>query len=211
MFLLRAPSRDRLDAVLAASAGAAFTYDEVGASEPLAGHARPGATLPEGYRHGRWAGVVGEGESDFDRARAALRAWSQHREQGFTVVPDDPPITVGTEVLTVLRVPPVNVLAVCRVVWVVDEADRFGFAYGTLPTHPASGEEAFVVVRTPSGRVEFQVTVFSRAHHPLMRLGGPLARWQQGRAGAGYVDALRRAMGSSGTDASNAAGAAERG
>ena len=206
MFLLRSPSRERLDAVLADAARDSLTYDEVGATEPLAGHARPGATLPAGYRHGRWAGVVGEGEEGFAAATAALRSWSQHRGQGFTVLPDDPPIAVGTEVLTVLRVPPLSVLAVCRVVWVVDEPDRFGFAYGTLPTHPARGEEAFVVVRTPSGRVEFQVTVFSRPHHPLMRLGGPIARRQQGRASARYVDALRQAMGDAATGPATDAG-----
>ena len=105
VFLLRPPSRERLDAVLADAAGDSLPYAEVGATEPLAGHARAGATLPEGYRHGRWAGVVGEGDAAFAAAKDALRAWSQHRGQGFTVVPDAPPLAVGTNVVTVLRVP----------------------------------------------------------------------------------------------------------
>ena len=37
------------------------------------------------------------------------------------------------------------VTAPCRVVYVVDEPDRRGFAYGTLTGHPESGEELFTV------------------------------------------------------------------
>jgi uncharacterized protein (UPF0548 family) len=31
------------------------------------------------------------------------------------------------------------------VIYVVDQADQFGFAYGTLPGHPEMGEVAFTV------------------------------------------------------------------
>lgn len=37
--------------------------------------------------------------------------------------------------------------APCQVVYVLDEPDRQGFAYGTLPGQPESGEEAFVIER----------------------------------------------------------------
>ncbi len=37
-----------------------------------------------------------------------------------------------------------------RVVQVIDEADRRGFADGTLPGHPESGREAFVLQRDPA-------------------------------------------------------------
>lgn len=40
-----------------------------------------------------------------------------------------------------------------RVVAAVDATGARGFACGTLPGHPASGEEAFVVRRAPDGRV----------------------------------------------------------
>ena len=40
-----------------------------------------------------------------------------------------------------------------RVVAVVDTPDTRGFAYGTLPGHPVSGEEAFIVRKAPDGRV----------------------------------------------------------
>ena len=39
--------------------------------------------------------------------------------------------------------------APCRVVYVIDEPDIRGFAYGTLPGHPESGEERFVGAPRP--------------------------------------------------------------
>lgn len=49
-----------------------------------------------------------------------------------------------------------------RVVYVVDEPSRKGFAYGTLPGHPESGEEAFIVDQTEDGSVWVTITAISR-------------------------------------------------
>ncbi|HEV8560641.1 MAG TPA: DUF1990 family protein [Actinophytocola sp.] len=40
-----------------------------------------------------------------------------------------------------------------RVVHVVEEEHRRGFAYGTLPGHPECGEEAFLLERHADGTV----------------------------------------------------------
>jgi uncharacterized protein (UPF0548 family) len=42
---------------------------------------------------------------------------------------------------------------------VTDEADRFGFACGSLPGHPERGEEAFHIRRYPDGVVTFDIGV----------------------------------------------------
>ena len=65
--------------------------------------------------------------------------------------------------------------APCEVVWVAQEDDKIGVGYGTRPGHPATGEEAFVVVRDEQDRVWFTVTAFSRPAGTLMRLAGPMA------------------------------------
>jgi uncharacterized protein (UPF0548 family) len=83
------------------------------------------------------------------------------------------------------------VLFACRIVWAVDEPDRFGFAYGTLPLHPARGEESFVVDRDAMGTTTLTITAFSSPRHPLVRLGAPVARRQQAQATQGYLDALQ--------------------
>jgi uncharacterized protein (UPF0548 family) len=186
MFALGRPSDARLAAVLAEMAGADLTYPEVGAT------GRPGP-LPAGYDHARETAVVGHGDDAFAAAVAGFQGWQLHRGQGFRVVPADPPVAPGTEVVVGIPLGPgVYVIAACRVVWTVDEPDRFGFAYGTLPAHPASGEEAFVVERLPGGEVRGVVTAFSRPRHPLVRLGRPVARRQQQRATRGYLAALAR-------------------
>jgi uncharacterized protein (UPF0548 family) len=81
----------------------------------------------------------------------------------------------------------------CRVVWAVDEPDRRGFGYGTLPGHPESGEESFVVSLRPDGGVVYELRAFSRLATPLSRLGGPVSRRVQALALDRYVGAIRRA------------------
>lgn len=55
-----------------------------------------------------------------------------------------------------------GVRAPVRVVYVIDEPRRKGFAYGTLPGHPESGEESFIVDQRDDGTVWLTVTQFSR-------------------------------------------------
>ncbi|MGH9262513.1 MAG: DUF1990 family protein [Acidimicrobiales bacterium] len=186
MFVLGRPSDDKLAQVLDRVRGTPLTYGEVGATVDT-------EALPPGYHHVRATRVLGSGDAVFAAACDGIRTWQLHRGQGFRVVPADPPIEVGTEVVTdVPLAGPVHVLAACRVVRVVDEPHRFGFAYGTLRVHPASGEEAFVIERAPSGEVEAVIVAFSRPRHPLMRLGWPIARRQQDLATHGYLDALEQ-------------------
>ena len=61
-------------------------------------------------------------------------------------------------------------------VYKVTEARRRGFAYGTLPGHPESGEEAFVVERTPDDAITFTITAFSRPATVTARIAGPLGQ-----------------------------------
>jgi uncharacterized protein (UPF0548 family) len=190
MFLLRPPTPEALDRIVAQLDGAPLTYDEVGATRPAA-TGDPAAPLPAGYRHQRAAAELGAGGGAWAAAVDGLRTWQMHRRSGFTVVPGDPPIAEGTTVLSVIPLAVVRLLAGCRITWTVDDGVRFGFGYGTLPTHPARGEEAFVVARTPDDRVTARIVAFSSPAHPLVRLGGPVGRAQQSRATRGYLDALR--------------------
>jgi uncharacterized protein (UPF0548 family) len=89
-------------------------------------------------------------------------------------------------------------LNACRVVYVVEEADRFGFAYGTLPDHAGSGEERFLVEwDQATGLVWYDVLAFSRPRHVLARLGYPWTRRVQKRFGRDSAAAMVRAVGGS--------------
>jgi hypothetical protein len=74
----------------------------------------------------------------FNGAARALRKWEVHRGAGLTVCADGPP-TVGQVAAMSAPLPLGFIDVTCRVVSVVDEPNRFGFAYGTLPIHPAQG------------------------------------------------------------------------
>lgn len=50
----------------------------------------------------------------------------------------------------------------CRVIYVIDEPERSGFAYGTLPGHPESGEELFLLQWHEDGQIAFTITAFSK-------------------------------------------------
>lgn len=175
-----APSTAELDEFIDARRGAAPTYDHVG------------STLAAGA--GRYARSVdlGSAPGAFERGAAGLRAWACHAGIGASVHPPDAALEVGTDVLVVLPVGPLRVLVPTRVVAVVDEPDRFGFAYGTLPGHPEAGEEGFFVERDAGGTVRATIRVESRGAWLLSRLGRPVAVRFQRFALARYLRALQR-------------------
>ena len=81
-----------------------------------------------------------------------------------------------------IRLGPMTPAAPCPVVYVIDEEDRRGFAYGTLPGHPESGEEAFIVQIADDEEVTATIKAFSRPASLLARIGGPVTRRVQLRS-----------------------------
>src|SRR2546430_1258010 len=183
VFTLRKPDDQHLSHFLARQRTAPLTYPEVGATF--------GDVLPDGYHHTRASADLGVGEEVWARARAGIREWVAHAAAGITIVPADASIAEGTTVAVISSVGPLHVLAACRIVQVVDEPDRYGFAYGTLPAHPEEGEERFVVTRDDVGAVRYEVVAFSRPHDLFTRLGGPVSRRIQQPATTRYVQGMR--------------------
>ena len=71
-------------------------------------------------------------------------------------------------------------VAPCRVVYVIEEPDRRGFAYGSLPGHAVVGEEMFGVRYDPAdGAVYSEVAAFSRPATWWSRLGSPVLQVAQ--------------------------------
>jgi len=156
----------------------------------------PGATrepgpLPTGFRFLSRRGLLGSGGAVFSAAADGLRRWDMFRAAGLRVR-GAPAVAEGADVAVGLGAGPVRLWAPCRVVWVVDEPDRYGFGYGTLPGHPACGEEAFLVEREADGRVWFEVRAISRAATWYARLGGPATRSAQRWTAGRYLRGLRR-------------------
>jgi uncharacterized protein (UPF0548 family) len=177
----RSATPERLSELLASRLASALSYPEVGASLSV---------LPSGYRHDSHQVWLGDGDAAYRRAVQGLVEWQAHRAAGVQVYPPDASLEVGTTVALALPLPGIHALAACRIVTVVREAGRFGFAYGTVVGHPEQGEEAFVVERV-GDTVRFRITAFSRPADPLARAGSPVTRYIQRRVTRGYLDGLR--------------------
>ena len=182
---LTRPTSERLHQLAEHGREQSLTYEPVGVTET--------DETPSGYRRDRWQRIVGHGDADFARAADAIRQWAVHRGAGLVVGADRPP-SVDQVVAMYAPLPIGYIDVVCRVVDVVDEPDRFGFTYGTLPVHPERGEESFIVVRASDGSVTFTITAVSRPAHPLARIASPIARRLQRSATDRYFAAITAAI-----------------
>jgi uncharacterized protein (UPF0548 family) len=155
-----------------------LTYAEVGATA---------GPLPVGYHHVRKSAIIGRGRRRFQGAAEAGMRWGMLRGAGLRIEATSEIAAVGAEVIVHLG----PVRAPCRVVYVVDEPDRRGFAYGTLPGHAESGEERFVVRYDPAtDDVYADVVAFSRHATWWSRLGSPVTSVIQRAVTDRYLRAL---------------------
>jgi uncharacterized protein (UPF0548 family) len=183
---LRRSSTARLRSLLVEAASASLTYEPTGASVDES------TPVPQGLERHRWATDLA-GDEAFERGVTALEEWQVHLGAGLTVEVDGQ-LAVGTNVAMVAPLPVGFIEVTCRIVAIVDEPDRFGFAYGTLPVHPERGEESFILSRFADGRVTFTVQAVSRPIQPLARLVPPMAGALQNQAVDRYLSAMAAAV-----------------
>jgi uncharacterized protein (UPF0548 family) len=129
---------------------------------------------------------------DFDAAALDLFMWRLHGRAGLRVEASDAPLRQDTVVLMRLGVGPASLRIPCRVVYVINETELRGFAYGTLPGHPEAGEERFMLHHHPDGSIGLTISAFSRSASRLAKLGGPVSRTFQGLMTHRYIRALDR-------------------
>jgi uncharacterized protein (UPF0548 family) len=190
MFLLRKPSSEKIREFLAAQARLDLTYSAVGATASVP---------PPGYVVNHTRINLGASEQVFRAAKAALKRWEHFRLGWLEASPVDTPIKEGQVVAILARSLTLWWLNACRIVTVVDEEDRFGFAYGTLPDHAGTGEERFLIEQDDQdGSVWYDILSFSRPHHFLVRLGCPYLRVVQRQFGRESAAAMLRAVGERG-------------
>jgi uncharacterized protein (UPF0548 family) len=105
--------------------------------------------------------------------------WAVQRRAGIRVSASSAVAEPGAVAVLRLGLGPLALRAPVRVVHVVDEPGRRGFAYGTLRGHPESGEELFVLEQAADGEVTLRITAFSRPRSWLARASGPAGRLVQ--------------------------------
>jgi uncharacterized protein (UPF0548 family) len=101
-----------------------------------------------------------------------------------------PYVGAGTTVRVHGRVRGMRADAELRVIYVIEEPRRVGFALGTVDGSVGSGEESFLVEWTASDEVWLTVRAFDRPVAPLYRLLPPLVKRRRRELFQGYLRAI---------------------
>lgn len=157
-----------------------FTYDAVGATRD--GGAPPGFVVD--HNRQRLLGT-------FAAACAQLAAWAMFPP--WTAIAPATPIEEGRVLAVLVHALGVWFTNAARIVYVIDEPRRFGFAYGTLPGHAECGEERFLVEQDGDA-VYYDLRAFSRPRFWGARVAYPVTRMLQRRFGRDSKAAMLRAL-----------------
>jgi len=173
MWSVSRPSPEQIRRHRDAQRGLGFTYPAVGSTR----HGAP----PAGFDRDRNRQPLGTGATAFAAARQAIRAWAMFPAPLARIEPAGIPIVEGEVVGVVVRALGLWWLNAARIVYVIDEPRRFGFAYGTLPGHAERGEERFLVEWLDDDSVWYELDAFSQPGYWMARLARPLVRHLQRR------------------------------
>lgn len=187
MLSLAKPDRIAIEAFLCTQDNQTFSYPEVGGSRQQA---------PKGYVVDHNRIELGHGFETFERAKQAVRNWEMFDLPWVELCSQDSSIVPGANVAVVVSHLGFWSMNACRIVYVIDEhgaAEKYGFAYGTLPDHSERGEERFTVEIDSNEGVWYDLYAFSRPNM-LARIAYPLARRLQKRFAADSKAAMQRAV-----------------
>jgi len=186
MFLLHRPSDAEIRSFISAQQHTGFSYSplELTRSSP-----------PAGYNVDHNRVQLGTGARCFTAACAAIRQWKMFDLGWVQLCFGDTPIETGATVAIVVRHLGFWSMNACRIVYVVDEQDKYGFAYGTLSEHAEIGEERFMVEwDRESDAVWYDLLACSKPGL-MASFGYPIARKLQKRFAASSKEAMKRAVG----------------
>ena len=187
MFQLTKPSRREINAFIAESLESDLSYRYNGATQI--------EVVPGGYVGDHNQIQLGTGPEDWEKAKQAIRKWKMFEMPWVEICWPETPIQIGSTVAILVSHFGFYSLNAARIVYVIDEPFRFGFAYGTLADHGESGEERFMATMDrETSEVWYDLYAFSRPNHILSKLGYPLTRILQKRFAADSKAAMLRAM-----------------
>ncbi|MEE9097227.1 DUF1990 family protein [Pseudarthrobacter phenanthrenivorans] len=167
---------------------ARLDYPGVGSTEQ--------GTAPEGYGRVLEEARLGSGLDVYRRVAEGILGWELQRRAGLQVQADSPRAARGARVVSGFGVGPFRLPAPCQVVWVHEPSaggvpQSAGFGYGTLPGHPARGEESFEVEINSQGEVWLRIRAFSRPANWFYAAGGLVTRAAQRYVTSRYIEGAR--------------------
>lgn len=144
--------------------------------------------VPPGFRRLDRSAVLER--RDLDAVAAELFSWQLHLRAGLGVRASDTPLGLGAVLELRLGPGPFSLRAPCRVVEIIEQPNRRGFTYATLPGHPESGLERFLLEQGADGRVRLTLSAVSAPASLPARLARPRADAVQERITRRYLRAL---------------------
>lgn len=186
MFFLSKPSDRIVTEFLEAQSREAFNYSPPGMTRGPA---------PSGFVTDSHRCRLGDGPKCYQRAAGAVKRWAMFNTGWVKVSDPSAPILEGVTVGIVVRHYGFWSVHAARVVYVINEPGRFGFAYGALKGHAQQGEERFLIEYLEDGSVWYDLRAYSRPGHWMVRIGYPVARRLQKRFVRDSMAAMRRASG----------------
>ena len=135
---------------------------------------------PHGFAVDYHRSQLGEGRAAFDAAKEAFRHWLQFDLGWVRVANPDAPVMEEEIIAVEVHSLGLWSLNLSRILYVIDEEDRFGFGYGTTSMHVERGEERFLIEFYPvSGAVYYDLLAVSQPRHWLAKLGYFFTRSRQ--------------------------------
>lgn len=179
-------------------------YPHLGLTRLVALSRPEGISWPTGFSHVDKTTTVGSGPDTFAALAEGIMTWEIQRRSGLSVKAP-PRAGVGSRVVSGFGVGQLRLPVPCEVVWALEPQQLkapdgssvmvAGFGYGTLPGHPALGEEAFLALMTADGRVDFRLLAFSKPAGLIFTLGAPVTKLVQAGVTRSYQQAARALTG----------------
>lgn len=178
------PNNTVLDKFIKVELPKALTYPEVGATK--------GSEQFRHYDHDYNHLILGNGEEVWKKAKAGLKNWQQFPMPWTKIYPNTTELKEGNVVVVLFRLFGIWWRNSAKIIYTFDEPNRFGFAYGTLPTHVEKGEEVFWVERDKAGVVSYHIKAFSTPRFWLTKLAYPIARMYQRKFAKESKEAMKK-------------------
>ncbi len=169
MFSVRKPTSAKLATICESAQASPLSYSKyAGAISTLNG--LTGLHAPPGFSIDHTRSKIGRGPHAFVAAKVAMQQW-QHFDLGCVRVANpETPIAPGEVVAVEVHALGLWSVNLSRILYVIDEPNRFGFAYGTTPLHAERGEEPSLLEYDPnSGNLSYDLLAISQPAHPLAK------------------------------------------
>lgn len=169
---LSIPTAKKIADYLQAQRSKPHTYQNIGATQEK---------HQKGFDNDTSVVYLGKGEIVWTNAKKALIEWKQFPSPWTKIFPVLTPIKKGETVAVLFKIFNIWWINSARIVYTIDNENKFGFAYGTLPGHLEKGEECFWIEKDESGSVYYHIKAFSKPAYWFVWLAYPLARIFQRR------------------------------